>query len=213
MFFRISLLNKAWHFPAIILAVMFFVSVPTFAQTYVQTNLVSDIPGRSPTTDHLTVNPWGIARSEMSPWWIADNETGVSTIYNGAGVASQNPPGVQFVVNIPTAPSGSGTASPTGIVFNGTSDFAGAAFVFATEDGTISTWSPVNQFNAVLRVDHSSTAIYKGLTKASFNSANYLYAADFHTGKVEVFDKDFNPFSFSATAFNGFKHSAGLCSV
>jgi uncharacterized protein (TIGR03118 family) len=209
MLSQISWQKNALHFAVVLFTITFFVSVPAFAQTYVQTNLVSDIPGLAPTTDHLTVNPWGITRSGTSPWWIADNGTGVSTIYNGSGVAIQNPPGVQFVVTIPT-PGGGGTSAPTGTVFNGTSDFAGAAFVFATEDGTISTWSPANQFTAVLRVNHSSTAIYKGLTKASFNGANYLYAADFHTGKVEVFDKDFNPFSFSATAFTDSSIPAGF---
>src|SRR4029079_7315878 len=78
-------------------------AAPAMAQTYVQTNLVSDIPGLAQTTtDSLQINPWGITRSASSPWWIADNGTGVSTIYTGAGVPVQNPPGVQFVVNIPT---------------------------------------------------------------------------------------------------------------
>jgi hypothetical protein len=76
-------------------------SINASAQNYVQTNLVSDIPGQAPTNDHLLVNAWGIARSATSPWWVADNETGVSTIYNGAGVPAQNPPGTQFVVNMP----------------------------------------------------------------------------------------------------------------
>jgi uncharacterized protein (TIGR03118 family) len=206
MLFQTILQNRWGLFAALIFAITFFVSAPAFAQSYVQTNLVSDIPGRAPTTDHLTVNPWGLTRSAMSPWWIADNGTGVSTIYNGAGVAAQNPPGVQFVVNIPTAPGRSGTATPTGTVFNGTAD---AVFVFATEDGTISAWAPPG-FNAVIRVDHSSTAIYKGLTRASFGGANYLYAANFHAGTVEVFDSSFNPFSFSATAFKDSSIPAGF---
>jgi len=200
--FQHSVRHIPRHLAVVVLVTTGFASMTAFGQTYLQTNLVSDIPGRAATTDHLLVNPWGITRSATSPWWVADNETGVSTIYTGAGVPVQNPPGVQFVVNIPTAPSGTGTASPTGIVFNGSSDFGGARFIFATEDGTISAWIPsVDQFNAILKVDHSSTAIYKGLTLASFGGANYLYAANFHGGVVEVFDKNFNPFSFSPTAF------------
>ena len=178
-------------------------SINASAQNYVQTNLVSDIPGQAPTNDHLLVNAWGIARSATSPWWVADNETGVSTIYNGAGVPAQNPPGTQFVVNMPPSATSSGQSNPTGIVFNGSSDFGGSRFIFAAEDGTISGWNPaVDQFNAVRKVNHSATAIYKGLAIASFSGANYLYAADFHSGRVEVFDGNFNPVSFSPAAFN-----------
>ena len=203
MLLELSARNILRSAAAVVFAMTFFASSTAFAQGYVQTNLVSDIPGLAPTTDPLTVNPWGITRSGTSPWWIADNGTGVSTIYNGAGVASQNPPGVQFVVHIPNAPSGTGTASPTGVVFNGTADFGGKRFIFAAEDGTISGWPGAggDLFNAQLEVDHSSTAIYKGLTLASFNGANYLYAANFHGGVVEAFDTNFAPFSFSATAF------------
>jgi uncharacterized protein (TIGR03118 family) len=187
---------------ALLSAILLAASINASAQIYVQTNLVSDIPGQAPTTDHLLVNPWGIVRSATSPWWVADNETGVSTIYNGAGIPVQNPPGTQFVVNMPASPSGGGNSSPTGIVFNGGTAFGGARFIFAAEDGTISAWNPaVNAFNAVQKVNHSSTAIYKGLAIALFNGANYLYAADFHGGGVEVFDTNFNPFSFSPTAF------------
>jgi uncharacterized protein (TIGR03118 family) len=177
-------------------------STTLLAQTYVQTNLVSDIPGLAPTTDHFLVNPWGIARAPAGPWWVSDNETGVSTLYNGLGVPIENPPGSQFVVNIPNAPNSSGNASPTGTVFNGSSDFHGDIFIFVAEDGIISGWNPaVNLFNAHIEVDHSATAIYKGVTIASFNGANYLYAADFHTGTLEIFDKNFQPFSFGANAF------------
>jgi len=200
MFCQISVRNIAWYLATIVLVTVGVASAAT-AQTYVQTNLVSDIPGRALTTDPVLTNPWGLARSSTSQWWVADNATGVSTIYNGAGIPAQNPPGTQFVVHIPT-PNGTGTASPTGTISNSTADFHGGRFIFATEDGTISAWIPsINQFNAVLEVDQSSTAIFKGLTMSSFGGANYLYAADFHGGRVEVFDKDFHPFSFSSTAF------------
>jgi len=188
---------------AVVVAVNLFGAETATAQTYVQTNLVSDIPGLAQTTtDPLQVNPWGIARSAGSPWWIADNGTGVSTIYTGAGVPVPNPPGTQFVVHIPTAPGGSPPASPTGIVSSTGTAFGSARFLFATEDGTISAWNPaIDQFNAFLQVDHSSTAIYKGLTIASISDAKYLYAADFHSGVVEVFDSNFAPVTFSSTQF------------
>ena len=191
------------RFTALCFAMTLLGSTILLAQTYVQTNLISDIPGLAPTTDHLLVNPWGITRSATSPWWVADNGTGVSTIYTGAGVPVHNPPsGPQFVVNIPNAPGSTGNASPTGTVFNGSSSFHADGFLFATEDGTIAGWNPaVDLFNAVIEVDHSATAIYKGLTMATFNGANYLYATDFHTGAIEVFDANFQPHTFSATAF------------
>ena len=178
-------------------ALMLCISMHAFAQHYQQINLVSDVPGMAPVTDANLVNPWGLASSSSSPWWVADNGTGVSTLYNGAGQK------INLTVTIPPPAGGTPPSAPTGIVFNGnSSDFGGARFIFATEDGTISAWIPsVDQFNAILKVDHSSTAIYKGLTLASFGGANYLYAANFHGGVVEVFDKNFNPFSFSPTAF------------
>jgi uncharacterized protein (TIGR03118 family) len=86
--------------------------------------------------------------------------------------------------------------------------FAGAHFIFATEDGTIAAWS--SGLNAVIEVDHSSTAIYKGLAISSFNGANYLYAADFHTGVVEVFNTNFQPHVFSTTAFTDPNIPAGF---
>ena len=56
-------------------------------QDYKQTNLVSDIPGLAKFTDPNLVNPWGLARSSTSPWWVSDNGMGVSTLYDGTGSA------------------------------------------------------------------------------------------------------------------------------
>ena len=108
---------------------------------YQQTNLVSDLPGLAARTDPHLVNPWGMSRSSTSPFWVSDNGTGVTTLYNG----NTGQP-LPLVVTIPP-PAGS---TPTGQVFNPTSDFvvtSGAAsgksfFIFATEDGTISGWNP-----------------------------------------------------------------------
>ena len=200
--FQKSARSTLRRFTALCFAKMLLGSTTLLAQTYVQTNLISDIPGLAPTTDHFLVNPWGIAHSPTTPWWVADNGTGVSTIYTGAGVPAKNPPGVQFVVNIPNAPGSTGNASPTGIVFSSGTAFHSDRFIFATEDGTIAGWNPVvDMFNAAIEVNRSGIAIYKGLTIATFNGATYLYAADFHTGAIEVYDAKFQPFSFSATAF------------
>src|SRR5512133_547430 len=130
--------------------------------TFNQVNLVSDIPGLALHTDPDLVNPWGLSHSATSPFWVSDNGTGLSTLYNGAGTKQA------LVVTIPP-PAGSapGTISkPTGQVFNGTADFvvtngttsAASRFIFATEDGTISGWNPaVDPTHAILAVDNSAS--------------------------------------------------------
>lgn len=178
---------------------------------YRQTNLVSDLPGTATTTDPNLVNPWGLASSPTSPLWVADNGTGVSTVYNGAG--QPVPAGSPLVVTIPP-PTGSAagtTAAPTGTVFNGTTDFVvsqgsasgPAQFLFATEDGTIAGWnSTVSARSAILVVDNpggSSGAVYKGLTLGSNASGNFLFAANFASGTVDVFDRTFKPAKLSGS--------------
>jgi uncharacterized protein (TIGR03118 family) len=187
--------------------------LPMHTTTFSQTNLVSDGAVPAQVTDPNLVNSWGLVHSSQSPWWINDNGKGLSTLYR----ANATPPPsfniVPLVVTIPPpagSPAGT-TAAPTGIVFNGTSDFVvsqggksgASAFIFATEDGTISGWNPtVNLTNAVLAVDNSgSDAVYKGLANGSSGGANYIYATDFHNGKVDVFDGTFTPHTFSSDQF------------
>ena len=167
-------------------------------QSYVQTNLTSNQSGQAPVTDTNLVNAWGLSRSSGSPWWVTDNGTGLSTLYDGTG-ATQG-----LVVTIPPADVNvSSTGTPTGTIFNGTTDFAiapgkPAVFLFATEDGTISGWNPgVAPTAAVIAVNETKRAVFKGLTmaQASVNGAplaNYLYVANFKSGRVEVFDTSFN---------------------
>ncbi|HEX2912752.1 MAG TPA: TIGR03118 family protein [Chloroflexia bacterium] len=166
---------------------------------YTQQNLVSDIPGLAALTDSNLRNPWGLSRSPSSPWWVSDNATGLSTLYNGNG--ARFPLASPLVVTIPVP--GGGTSAPSGTVFNGTSGFVIAAngksaaslFLFDTEDGTIAGWAPsVNPTMAIIAKDNSSSgAIYKGLTIATTSSGTFIYAANFHSGKVEVYDQNFNP--------------------
>lgn len=176
---------------------------------FAQTNLVSDVSGRAAMTDPQLVNPWGIALGPTSPFWISDNGQGVSTLYDGNGMPF--PAASPLVVTIPPpggSPAGTG-AAPTGIVFNGTSDFVvtegtksgPAAFVFAAEDGTLSGWNrDVDVATAVLAADNSSTeAVYKGLALGSNASGNFLFATDFSHGTVDVFDKNFAPATLSGT--------------
>jgi len=169
-------------------------SAPNTFNSFGQTNLVSDIPGKAAFTDPDLVNPWGIAFSSMSPIWISDNHTGLATIYNGAGVKQG------LIVSIP-APGG-GPGAPTGQVFNGGSGFNGDAFLFATEDGTIAGWRFPLGMTAELPVNNSAAgAVYKGLALATSGGNQYLYATDFHNGKIDVFDSTFAPHSFGAGSF------------
>jgi uncharacterized protein (TIGR03118 family) len=163
--------------------------VPSRPTTYLQHNLVSDLPGVADHTDPNLVNPWGIASGPTTPFWMAANRTSVSTIYDGNGVQAR------AAVPIPGA--------PTGVVFNSTTDFAmapgqPATYLFATENGTIAGWN--TGAAAVTKVDLSALgAVYKGLALGSSGGKNYLYAANFSAGRVDVFDADFVPVAPAGT--------------
>jgi uncharacterized protein (TIGR03118 family) len=153
--------------------------------SFSQGNLVSDLPGVAAVTDPNLVNPWGMSSSSTSPIWVSDNGMGVSTLYTGAGGI------VPLVVTIPPPMGGAPPSAPTGQVFNGNpSDFGGAHFIFATEEGTISAWS--GGPNAVLEGGNPG-AVYKGLALANGGSGNMLYATDFVGKKIDVFKSDFSP--------------------
>src|SRR4026207_1357931 len=53
------------------------------SDVYHQTNLVSDLPGVALIQDPDLVNPWGISMSANSPFWVANNGSGISTVYAG----------------------------------------------------------------------------------------------------------------------------------
>ena len=160
---------------------------------YEQHNLVSDISGVADYLDSNLVNPWGITSSSTSPFWISDNNTGVSTIYNGSGQPNA------LIVTIPPPSGGTSPSSPTGVVFNGSSDFSAAHFIFATEDGTIAGWTSGTV--AALKVDNSGLgAVYTGLAIGSNISGNFLYAANFSTGTIDVYDTNYNQ-AFLAGSF------------
>lgn len=168
-------------------------------------NLVSDMAGFAAQTDPNLLNPWGIALSPTGPFWLSNNHSGTATVYNTAG--QPFPSGNALTVKIPLPRSGSSLSSPTGQVFNSTLAFEvapgkPASFIFATEEGTISGWnSSVNAGQAVLMVDNSSNAVYKGLALAGNSSGPLLYAANFAAATIDVFDGKFQP----VTAPGGFK--------
>src|SRR5437868_11414478 len=156
--------------------------VPVVASTlgYTQTNLTSDIPGLANNTDSNLKNPCGISFSATSPIWVSDQGTGVSTLYNGAGVPNA------LVVGIPPTPGG----GPTGQVFNTSTGFAlatggKAVFLFATLSGTIDGWNGGTTAQVAAAVPG---AAFTGLAQAG----DTLYAADFAGGKIDTFNTSFS---------------------
>jgi uncharacterized protein (TIGR03118 family) len=203
--------------PGLAAAALLTLSAGSFAdaQNYTQVNLVANTSGVAPVTDPHLVNPWGMSRSSGSPWWISDNGTGLSTLYNGAGVINS------LVVTIPKANPASKTfptGTPTGTVANGSpTDFvlapgAAADFLFSTIDGTISGWNPTvgvasgstpPSTNAVVVVKTTDGSSYTGLTSATINGNRYLYAANFNKGTVDIYDNAFHKVNLRANNEDG----------
>jgi uncharacterized protein (TIGR03118 family) len=172
------------------------------AQQYQQTNLVSNSSQSGVTTvDPSLVNPWGIARSSVGPWWVSDEGKGVATIFDGSGK-----PAPPVLVTIPSAGQAA-SGSPTGIVFNGSSDFAvesgkPAIFIFATFDGTIAGWNPqANPTVAIQKVQATPGSVLTGATIAQSKGQNLLYVTDIHEGQIRVFDTNFSPVKLPSHAF------------
>lgn len=162
------------------------------AQFYSQRNLVSDGSVPAEQTDSDLVNAWGLAAGPTTPWWVADNGTSLSTLYNGNTGAKS-----ALVVMVP--------GNPTGLVFNGDASAfkitngtvtANSRFLFSTEGGQILGWS--NQVapttTARVVVDNARFgAVYKGLAIATIaGTGSFLYATNFSAGTVETYDAGFN---------------------
>ncbi len=180
------------------------VAATSFAQTpkniYLQTPLVASVPGLAPITDPNLLDPWGISFSATSPFWTSNHLSGTSTLYNGSGVITPT------VVTIPAgSASGKVPGRPTGQVQNFTANFllpgsTKASFIFSTEDGTISAWNGGTV--AIVLVDNSpQSAVYKGLGIGTSALGSTLYAPNFRSGNIDVFDGSFKP----ATVAGGFK--------
>jgi uncharacterized protein (TIGR03118 family) len=159
------------------------------------------------TADPNLVNGWGMAYAADGPFWIADEGTGKSTVYDATGGI------IPLVVTVPAATTGKG--SPTGTVANSTSGFvvtqngvSGASvFIFSTLDGTISGWSPsVNGTSAVIAVNNHATANYTGLTIATVGANTFIYAANQAKNRIEIYNSAFHLMkTFTDSALTGLK--------
>jgi uncharacterized protein (TIGR03118 family) len=172
------------------------------ATAYVRTDLVSNTQNLVQPADPSLQNAWGVANAPGGPLWVSDNNSGLSTLYDGNGMK------VGLTVTIPLPPSRKAPppAAPTGIIWNPTSGFritvgqtiVPAIFIFDTEDGTLVAWNPAvdpivaGQSTASLVVDRSGAgAVYKGLAFGTNKHGNFLFATNFAAGTVEVFDQTF----------------------
>ena len=195
-------LRTALFASAFVLALPF--ATEASSQSVSQINLVTDDQvfltsqgfAQAANVDPNLINPWGMSFSPTSPFWLSDQGTGVSTLYNAAGAPQS------LVVTIPG--SASGPSGPTGQVFNGTTDFQltpgnSARFIFANLNGTISGWNPaVNPTNAVVAAT-TAGAIYTGLAMGSNSGGNFLFAANRAGGTIDVFNASFAPTTLSGS--------------
>jgi uncharacterized protein (TIGR03118 family) len=165
---------------------------------YLQTNLVSDVPGLAQVTDPNLTNPWGVSFSSTSPFWVSNQGTNTSTLY---AVTPNSVSAIPLVVGIPT--TSSGPQGPTGQVHNGTTSFVlangkPAAFIFANLNGTISAWNGGNTASVEWT---TSGAVYTGLAIATNTAGSFLYAADGAQDRIDVFDDTFTPHTFAPNQF------------
>ncbi len=174
---------------------------------FVQTNLISDIPGLAQIMDPNLVNAWGLTASSGSPWWVSNQGSGTSTLYNTSNPQTQP---LSLVVHIPPNPTdnplpahGSSTGDVFNIAFSPTStafdlvpgnNKTSAIFLFATTDGTISGWNPgVDGTHAVIPPSATNPgAVYTGLAIGKDSNGDpLLFAADFSKNTIDVFDQNF----------------------
>jgi uncharacterized protein (TIGR03118 family) len=183
------MLHRSRFFKACAGIALSLVSSAALAQ-YKVTNLSSNQVRQARHDDPLLVNGWGLAYGPGNPFWVADNGSGWTTLYDGSGNAKS------LKVEIASA-GDNGPGSPTGIVFNGSGEFQvggwTAFFIFATLDGTISGWAPqTDVHNTVIAVDSSKGgAVYTGLAITSKAAGNHLFAANIASGQVEMYDGTF----------------------
>src|ERR1039457_6105170 len=185
------------HFPAWMRAGALLCAIAgsvSAANNYLVHKLVSDLPGVADHVDKNLVNPWGTGFSSAGPFWIGNNGSGTSTLYDTSGTA------IPLIVNIPSPAGGASHGAVTGVIANGnTTSFnvavgKASSFLFCTAYGTITGWnSSVDATNAKIMIDKSNLgAVYKGCALGCTSAAPLLFAANFNSGKIDVWDGNLN---------------------
>jgi len=180
---------------------------------YLATDLISDQPGVAPITDPTLVNAWGISMSPTSPFWVSSNGADLSEIYGGdvAGSPITQPFKVAIPGGAPTGQVFNNTGSATDFTVTDGTNSAAAVFLFASESGNITGWNPgvgvtgtPPSTTAETGFQAPNGAIYKGLALAANAGSNFLYAADFHNGKIDVIDGSFQKVTLGTGNFETF---------
>ena len=175
---------------ALLLPVQSFI---VLASPFAQTNLVSNVPGLATFTDPNLRNPWGMTFSGTSPIWVADNDTSMTTVYNGAGVPNPN-----LIISVPGFPTGTVFNSAGAGNFPSPSNGVASNFIFATLAGSIVAWNGANGATASI-VASTPNAVYTGLAIGNNGSGNFLYAANFASGHIDVFNSSFGAATVSGS--------------
>src|ERR1044071_1380647 len=177
-------------------------NIPVIApgSAYRQTNLLSDIPGAAPVLDPLLVNPWGITATSSSPFWVANNGTSTTQLIRGdvpSGspvVLNPSPQTVTIPGGLPTGTVANPVATEFVLPGSWASAPCGANFLFASITGNITGWDPnapaAGSTTAVIASSHPGH-VYTGLAYANNGSGNFIYAADFANGAIDVFNSSF----------------------
>ncbi len=184
-----------WTLVPVLGAIALLLAPPTSAgangkpgdNEFTRVDIVSDQPGAARLTDPNLVNAWGVAAGPTTPLWVNDNGTNVATIY--PGVKPEDVTISSLVVN-------TATDGPTGIVFNPTNGFTvggqRALFIFDSEAGDITGWAPgvppPPPSTMAQPAAHVDGAIFKGIALVETGHGAFLYAADFHHARIDVFD-------------------------
>jgi len=179
------LLGRTRVVPALL--VLVFASSAALAQ-YQSTNLDSDLAGKAKHQDTLLKNAWGLAYAPGGAFWVSDEASGWTTLYDGQG-------NIQVLKAVIPPASGTGPRTPTGMVYNGSQEFKiknwVSEFLFATLDGTIQGWSGFNPSSTLIGVT-SKGAVYTGLAITSKSSGNSLFAADNANNKIDIYNGTFS---------------------
>ncbi|KIO48107.1 TIGR03118 family protein [Nitrosospira sp. NpAV] len=160
-------------------------SIPASAVPFTVTNLVTDDQtiNTAQITDSDLKNGWGLSFAPSGPFWVSANGTGTSPLYS-VNPVSQETTKLPLTVSIP----GSGV---TGQVFNSSSSFNDNRFLFVTQDGTVAGWRPALGTTGLIPaetiVPTSTANLYTGAAIGSVSGNNYLYAADFKSGMIDVY--------------------------